>query len=334
MKEKIEQLKKQALEEIEKLKSNEDFQEIQKKYFSNKSGEFAALTKEIKHVAEDIKPLIGKLMTTSRKEVEQKLGAKLEELGLSMQEHAHTSGWIDTTISVDQYKLGHLHPMTQVMRDLEEAFRSMGFMVLDGPEIESDFYNFEGLNIPTWHPARDMQDTFYIDSDLETPPVLRTHTSGIQIRAMQEYGAPLRMVAPGRVYRNEATDVTHDHTFYQLECLMVDENISIANLTATLKELVSAIFKEDIDIRLRPGYFPFVEPGFELDMWSPYLNKWVEMGGSGMVHPNVLRAGGIDPEKYSGFAFGMGVTRLLMLKYGITDIRLLQSGDLRFLNQF
>lgn len=334
MLERLQELQKKVKEEIATITSSEEFKVLQEKYFSKKSGELAELSKELKQLSDEIKPQAGALLHAIRQEVQESLGVKMQELGVALQQGAHEDDWIDPTISIDRYKLGNLHPMTQVMRDLEEAFTAMGFMILDGPEIESDFYNFEGLNIPEWHPARDMQDTFYIDADTKMSQVLRTHTSGIQVRAMQKYGAPLRMVAPGRVYRNEATDATHDHTFNQIECLMIDKDISIAHLTATLQQLVSAIFKQEMKIRLRPGYFPFVEPGFELDMYSPYLNKWVEMGGSGMVHPNVLRAGGIDPEVYSGFAFGMGVTRLVMLKYGISDIRLLHSGDLRFLRQF
>jgi phenylalanyl-tRNA synthetase alpha chain len=218
----------------------------------------------------------------------------------------------------------------------------MGFMILDGPELESDYYNFEALNIPTWHPARDTQDTFYIEAKEKL--LLRTQTSPVQVRAMQKYGAPLRCVVPGRVFRNEATDVSHDHTFYQLEGLMIDKDISITNLIAVMKELLSGIFKREVNVRLRPGYFPFVEPAFELDIQCLICggkgcsvckqSGWLELLPCGLVHPNVLKAGGIDPKKYSGFAFGLGLTRLVMMKYKIDDIRLLQSGDLRFLNQF
>src|SRR4030042_2413535 len=245
--------------------------------------------------------------------------------------------FIDVTLEIEKYKLGHLHPLTQVQNELEDLFKSMGFMILDGPELESDYYNFEALNIPSWHPARDTQDTFYIE-DLKnsgnTKLVLRTHTSPVQVRAMQKYGAPLRCVVPGRVFRNEATDASHDHTFSQLEGLMIDKDIAITHLVAVMKEMLSALFKKDIKVRLRPGYFPFVEPGFELDFGClicdgkgcPICKQsgWIEFVGSGLVHPNVLKAGGIDSKKWTGFAFGLGLTRLVMIKYKIDDIRLLQ----------
>jgi phenylalanyl-tRNA synthetase alpha chain len=247
----------------------------------------------------------------------------------------------------EKIESGHLHPITIVRQELEDLFSSLGFMILDGPELESDYYNFEALNIPKHHPARDMQDTFYIDHKNaagEFDLVLRTHTSPMQVRAMQKYGAPLRCVVPGRVFRNEATDACHEHTLYQLEGLMIDKNISIANLIAVVKEMLSGMFKQEIKTRVRPGYFPFVEPGIEFDMGclvchgqkcpSCKHSGWVEMMGAGMVHPNVLKAGGIDPNVYSGFAFGMGIDRLVMMKYGINDIRHFEGGDLRFLQQF
>jgi phenylalanyl-tRNA synthetase alpha chain len=248
---------------------------------------------------------------------------------------------------------GHLHPVTQVLRELEDMFVSMGFKVLEGPELESDYYCFEALNIPKWHPSRDAQDTFYIDPkglkvrgerDGQPDLVMRTQTSPVQIRAMQKYGAPLRCVVPGRVFRAEATDAVHEHTFYQLEGLMVGENISVANLIAVLKEIYSGIFKQEVKLRVRPGYFPFVEPGLEIDVGcticggkgcpSCKMGGWLEMAGAGLVHPKVLEAGGVDPKKYSGFAFGMGIERLLIMRHGINDIRLFESGDLRFLEQF
>ena len=220
-------------------------------------------------------------------------------------------------------------------------------MILDGPELESDYFNFEALNIPRHHPARDMQDTFYINSknkDGEHDLVMRTHTSPMQVRAMLKYGAPLRCVVPGRVFRNEATDAVHDTTFNQLEGLMIGEGISVVNLIGVRKEMLKGIFKKPVEIRVRPGYFPFTEPSIEVDVRCTQCNGtgcsackhggWLEMIGSGQVHPNVLRAGNVDPNKYSGFAFGLGTTRLAMMKYGISDIRLFNSGDLRFLKQF
>ena len=237
---------------------------------------------------------------------------------------------------------GHFHPMTIVHRELEELFSSMGFMVLDGPELESTYYAFETLNIPATSPAREGMDTFYIKDHSDW--CMRPHTSPVQVRAMQKYGAPLRTVVTGRCFRNESTDASHEHTFYQMEGLMIGKDISISNLIGVMKTLLRGVFKRDVKVRLRPGYFPFVEPGFELDInclicggkgCSVCKNSgWLELLPCGMVHPNVLKFGGLDPNKYSGFAFGLGLTRLAMMKYGIDDIRLLCGGDLRFLKQF
>jgi len=337
----LKKLKEQALKEIEGIKSSEDWQRIENKYFSRKSGELAKLLKDLKDVSVDLRPQLGALANQIKEEITKALDQKRIDLNIETDEKLERD-FIDVTLEVERYKLGHLHPMTQVTMELEDIFKSMGFMILDGPELESDYYNFEALNIPSWHPARDSQDTFYIES--RDKLVMRTHTSPVQVRAMQKYGAPLRGVVPGRVFRNEATDASHDHTFYQLEGLMIDKDISILNLIAVMKELLAGIFKREVKVRLRPGYFPFVEPGFELDIQClicggkgcPVCKQggWLELLPCGLVHPNVLKYGGIDPKKYSGFAFGLGLTRLVMMKYGIDDIRLLQSGDLRFLNQF
>ncbi len=235
---------------------------------------------------------------------------------------------------------GHPHPILAMQRELAQLFESMGFTVMDGPEVETEYYNFEALNIPSWHPARDMQDTFW----LKGGGVLRTHTSGMQIRAMQERGAPLRVVALGRVFRNEDQDASHEHTFHQIEGLVVDEGISVAHLKGVLDAMLQGVFGEPVTSRLRPSYFPFVEPGLELDFECRICKGkgcptckgtgWVEMCGCGMVHPNVLKAGGIDSERYTGFAFGLGIDRLTMMRYAVPDIRLFMSGDLRFLEQF
>ncbi|HDQ22965.1 MAG TPA: phenylalanine--tRNA ligase subunit alpha [Candidatus Uhrbacteria bacterium] len=337
----LKKIKAQALKDIQAIKDSKEWQKIEKKYFSRKSGELAKLLKDIKDVSEDLRPKLGALANEIKIEITNALAQKKADLDLQTESELEKD-FIDVTLEIEKYKLGHLHPMTQVQYELEDIFKSMGFMILDGPELESDYYNFEALNIPSWHPARDMQDTFFIES--KDKLVLRTHTSPVQVRAMQKYGAPFRGVVPGRCFRNEATDASHEHTFYQMEGLMIDKNISIANLIAVMKELLKGIFKRDVEVRLRPGYFPFVEPGFELDIKCLICGGkgcsvckqtgWLELLPCGMVHPNVLKYGGIDPDKWSGFAFGLGTTRLVMMKYGIDDIRLLQSGDLRFLNQF
>jgi len=220
----------------------------------------------------------------------------------------------------------------------------MGFDIADGPEVETEWYNFDALNIPGDHPARDMQDTFWIShdsNDSQKNTVLRTQTSNVQIRWMEQYGAPLRMIAPGRVYRNEDVDMTHDATFYQVEGMMVDKGISLAHLKGAIGTMLSELFEKEIKIRIRPGYFPFVEPGLEIDIWFEFIDKngneramWLEFMGAGMTHPEVLKNGGIDPEVYSGFAFGFGLTRLAMMKYSIDDIRLLSSAKKDFLQQF
>jgi phenylalanyl-tRNA synthetase alpha chain len=246
----------------------------------------------------------------------------------------------DITMPGTNYPLGSLHPVTIVQKEIEKIFTGMGFAIVDGPEVEDDFHNFEALNIPKHHPARDMQDTYW----LENGQLLRTHTSPCQVRAMLKYGAPLKVIAPGRCFRNESTDASHENTFFQLEGMMIDKNVSIANLIYVMKLLLSKVFNRDVKVRLRPGFFPFVEPGFELDLNCTICggtgcptckhSGWVELLPCGMVHPNVLRSGGIDPEEYTGFAFGLGLTRLAMMKYGISDIRVLNSGDLRAMKQF
>jgi phenylalanyl-tRNA synthetase alpha chain len=227
---------------------------------------------------------------------------------------------------------GAVHPIISSQIEIEDIFRSMGFQVFTGDEAVSEFENFDALNIPGDHPARDMQDTFWLENGM----VLRTHTSSMQNRAIRALGVPLRAIFPGRCYRNEATDLTHENTFYQLEGMMVGRNISVANLIAVMRDLLAAVFKRDIKVRLRPGFFPFVEPGFELDFRTTLngVERWVELMPCGMVHRAVLKNAGVDPEEYSGFAFGLGLTRLAMLKYGVPDVRLFNSGDLAFYEQF
>ncbi|MEY2664475.1 MAG: phenylalanyl-tRNA synthetase subunit alpha, phenylalanyl-tRNA synthetase alpha chain [Candidatus Parcubacteria bacterium] len=242
---------------------------------------------------------------------------------------------------------GHLHPITQTIRELQTIFAELGFNVAQGPELETEFYNFDALNVPKDHPARDMQDTFWIkqtkaDRDAgASRQLLRTHTSSVQIRYIQEKLAahitpPYRIIVPGKVFRNEATDASHEAQFFQIEGLYVDKNVSLAQLKGVLTTMMQKLYGEDVAIRFRPSFFPFTEPSVEVDMlWKKGgEEKWLEMGGAGLVHPNVLRAAGIDPNVWSGFAFGFGLDRLVMLKYGIDDIRSLYNGDLRFVNQF
>ncbi len=248
---------------------------------------------------------------------------------------------LDPTGELPNQQFGSLHPYTQVIEKLENIFISMGFRIVEGPELETEFNNFTALNIPDDHPARDSQDTFWLRLPQQ---LMRTQTSPVQIRELSKQELPVAVIAAGRAYRNEATDASHDFVFMQLEGLLVDKNISVANLLGTLKICLRAIFeRDDLEIRVRPGFFPFVEPGLEIDMLCPFCTvgcsvckrtRWVEIVGAGLVHPNVLKACGINAQEYSGFAFGFGLTRLVMLKYGINDIRLLHSGKLDFLEQF
>ena len=237
---------------------------------------------------------------------------------------------------------GHLHPMTQAIHTIYEIFREIGFDIALGPEVETEFYNFDALNIPADHPARDMHDTFWLKS--KDKKVLRTHTSPVQIRYMETHEPPFRIIVPGKVFRNEATDATHEAQFYQVEALVIDKHISVGHLKWTLETFFEKFFGKKVQTRLRPSFFPFVEPGFETDITCFKCDGkgcnickqtgWIEMGGSGLVHPHVIKSGGLDPEQWQGFAFGFGIDRLVMLKYGIEDVRLIYQPDLRVINQF
>jgi len=235
----------------------------------------------------------------------------------------------DVTVPGEKHNVGNLHPLTLVERKIEEIFQSMGFSIVQGPQIENEWYNFDALNIPKDHPARDMWDTFW----LKNGKLLRTHTSPVQIRFMEKHQPPFRIIVPGRIFRHEATDASHETNFYQTEGLMVGKHISASNFKAVIQEFFSRFFGRLVEIRLRPSFFPFTEPSFEIDMKSDKFG-WLELMGAGMVHPNVLKASGINPKNWQGFAFGVGVDRLAMMRYKIDDIRLLYSGDLRFLKQF
>src|SRR5580693_5668245 len=282
----------------------------------------------------------GKLLNGVKQKLEQAIEARRAEFESVALRAKLDAEWLDLTLPAPGTRAGSLHPVTQIQREIEDLFTSLGFAVLDGPEVETEYHNFDALNIPAEHPARDMQDTFWLSNG----HLLRTHTSPVQVRGMEKLGPPLRMIAPGRVFRNEEVDASHEHTFYQLEGMMVDRNVSVAHLIYFMKTLLSAIFHREVTVRLRPGYFPFVEPGFELDIQCLICggsgcpvckhSGWVELLPCGLVHPNVLKMSGIDPDQWGGFAFGLGLTRLAMMRYGIDDIRLFASGDLRFLRQF
>jgi len=342
MQNKLQKLKQEIFDKLAEIKHLDVLRDLEIKYLGRK-GEFTKILRCLKDLTIQEKKEIGKLANEIKKDLQE----KFEEVKSVIVKNVNESEKIDITLPGKKILKGHLHPITLIQNELEDLFTSMGFMVLDGPELESDYYNFEALNISRHHPARDIQDTFYIDKKnkkQEYDLVMRTHTSPVQVRGMQKYGAPLKCIVPGRVFRNEALDACHDHTFYQLEGLMIDENLSITNLIAIMNEIFSGIFQKKVKIKVRPSYFPFVEPGLEIDVQCTICNGsgcasckhsgWLEMAGAGMVHPNVLKYGGIDSKKYSGFAFGVGLTRLAMMKYGINDIRLFNGGDLRFLEQF
>ncbi len=339
MKNKLNKIKEEALIEIGKASNEVVLENAFKKYLGRK-GELTDVLRNISDLTIEEKKEIGKMANDVKVAIREKFSEK-SELILAQTGETNT---VDVTLPNKKIERGHIHPITQTLYELEDLFASLGFASLDGPELESDFFNFETLNVPPHHPARDMQDTFYVNSDNDHDLLMRTQTSPMQVRAMLEFGAPLKVIIPGRCFRNEATDVRHEHTFYQLEGLMVGENLNFGHLKGVLSVVGKKLYGENTKMRMRPKFYPFVEPGsngeytcFLCEGKGCRLCKhtgWLEVIGCGMVHPNVLRAGGVDPKKYQGFAFGFGLNRLVMLKHGIEDIRLFNSGDLRFLNQF
>ncbi|MBQ1441862.1 MAG: phenylalanine--tRNA ligase subunit alpha [Clostridia bacterium] len=308
--------------------------------FLGKKGEIAELMKDLKSAPADRKKEFGQKINQLKKDVEIRLSDLTAAIEQKELEALISSAECYDVTMPSGVETGSYHPITLVQRELEEIFASMGFTVEDYDEIVDDYHCFEALNIPKHHPARDMQDTYYLDNG----QLLKTHTSAAQNAIMRKYGAPLRAIFPGRCFRNEAIDACHENTFFQMEGIMIDKNISISNLIYFMKTMLSEVFERDVQVRLRPGFFPFVEPGFELDISCQVCggkgcpscknSGWLELCPCGMIHPNVLIAGGIDPEEYTGFAFGLGLTRLAMMKYGVKDIRTFNSGNLKALSQF
>lgn len=333
------EIRQSALTRIESAETAEQLEAVRVAVLG-RNGSLAAISKDFKKLTPEERAATGKLLNEVKQQLESAAEAKKNGFEQAVLAARLDAEWLDLTLPAPGVRPGSLHPVTQIQREIEELFVSLGFTVLDGPEVETEQNNFDALNIPPTHPARDMQDTFW----LEGGNLLRTHTSPVQVRGMRQLGPPLRMIAPGRVFRNEEVDASHEHTFYQLEGMMVDRDVSVAHLIYFMKTLLSSIFRRGVTVRLRPGYFPFVEPGFELDIQClicggsgcPVCKQsgWVELLPCGLVHPNVLRMSGIDPEEWNGFAFGLGLTRLAMMRYQIDDIRQLQGGDLRFLQQF
>ena len=340
MKEKLLDIKNRAKESLENANNIEEIEKIRVSILGKK-GELTGVLKEMGKLSKEERPVIGAVANEIRTEIEKDLEMKKEAIDKKLLDAKLREERIDVTLKTDNFKLGHENPLIKTTNELENLFVSMGFRVYDGPEVESVENNFDLLNAPDNHPSRDLSDTFYINENT----LLRTQTSPVQIRAMKEHGAPIRMICPGRVFRSDEVDATHSPMFHQLEGLIVDKDISLANLFETLNTVVKTLFGENIQTRFRPHYFPFTEPSAEVDVTCtqcggsgcPSCNNtgWsMELLGCGMVHPNVLRNCGIDPEVYSGFAFGMGIDRIAMVKYGIDDIRLLFENDDRFLNQF
>ncbi|MBD3327969.1 phenylalanine--tRNA ligase subunit alpha [Candidatus Peregrinibacteria bacterium] len=346
MEKELNKLQKDALNDISVADSINILQDIEVKYIGRK-GLINEILKGLKDLPDQEKKIIGPLSNKVKQEFISALEKKKNHLEAVEIEKQLKDEIFDITVPGNARPIGTIHPLSQIQFECENIFNQMGFAVMDGPEIESEYYNFEGLNIPADHPARDMQDTFFLSDKHEEKHgglVLRTQTSPVQIRTMEKYGAPLRVIAPGRTFRNEATDASHEHTFNQIEGLMIDKNISLANLKGVMMEFLTRLFRKEVKVRFRPGYFPFVEPGLELDFSCLLCNGkgcsackrtgWIEFMGCGMVHPNVLKAGGVNSNKYQGWAFGFGLERLAMMRYGIEDIRHFNSGDLRFLKQF
>lgn len=314
---------------------NEQALEIVRIKYLGRQGILTDLMSGLSELNAEEKKVFGPLLNELKKNIQDGImQAKAEFAHQQKEAEAAKKAHFDVTAQ-PFYPQGSLHPYTRITQEIEDIFISMGFAVADGPELETEFNNFTGLNIPADHPARDEADTFWLPGFTH---LLRTHTSPVQIRTMQSQKPPLAIIVPGRTFRNEATDATHDFMFMQLEGIYIDKNISISNLRATINIFLKKLLGDTIELRFRPGFFPFVEPGIEVDaLYSFDKNKpakWLELMGAGMIHPNVLRHGGIDPEIYSGFAFGMGLTRLAMLKYNISDIRIMHSSNTKFLSQF
>ena len=337
MKEKLAQIRAEALEQI--ASDSADLEQIKIKYLGKK-GELTAVLRGMGALSAEERPVVGQIANEVRAEIENAIGAKTKELQAKALEQKLKSEKLDVTMPGTPAPMGHIHPLTRVQRELEDIFIGMGFSIVEGPEVELDYYNFQALNIPENHPARDTQDTFYIGENV----LLRSQTSPVQVRTMEHQKPPIRIISPGRVYRSDALDATHSPLFHQLEGLVVDKGITMGDLKGTLEIFAKKLFGESTKIRFRPHHFPFTEPSAEVDV-SCFVcggkgcrlckgEGWIEILGAGMVHPFVLSNCGIDPDEYSGFAFGLGIERITMTKYGIDDIRLFYENDERFLEQF
>ncbi len=337
--EKLEEIRRRTLENIARAKNLEELNEVRLTVLG-KRGELKELMKGMRELSAEERPKFGQLVNDVRQMVEQELADRKSRMEEELLNRKLASETIDVTLPAKKIKLGHRHPNTRVLDEVERIFIGMGYEVVEGPEIEYDYYNFEALNIPANHPAKDEQDTFYINKDI----LLRTQTSPVQVRVMEKGKLPIRMIAPGRVFRADEVDATHSPSFHQIEGMVIDKNITMADLKGTLLEFAHKMFGENVRLKFRPHHFPFTEPSAEVDVSCFKCGGkgcrfckgegWIEILGCGMVHPDVLRMSGIDPEEYQGFAFGVGLERISLLKYEIDDMRLLYENDGRFLSQF
>ena len=339
MREQLEQIRAEAEAAMENAASLQELDAVRVKYLGKK-GELTAVLKTMGKLSPEERPKVGQMANEVREVITAGIDRRNELLKAAQQELKLKNETIDVTLPGTKVEIGHRHPLSIVLDEVKEIFHGMGFEVVGGPEVEWDYYNFEALNIPKDHPARDTQDTFYITENM----LLRTQTSGVQIRTMENKKPPIRMIAPGRVFRSDAVDATHSPLFHQIEGMAIDEGITMGDLKGTLETFAKKLYGEQTKIRLRPHHFPFTEPSCEIDVSCFKCGGcgcsmckgegWIEILGGGMVHPKVLRTGGIDPDKYSGFAFGVGLERIAMFRFGLDDMRLLYENDVRFLDQF
>ncbi len=339
MKEKLEQIKAEAVRQIQNSDGLAKLNDV-RVAFLGKKGELTAVLKGMKEVLPEERPMVGQLVNETRESIEKLIEETKSKLEAAERDIRLKQEVIDVTLPAKKNRVGHRHPNTIALEEVERIFVGMGYEVVEGPEVEYDYYNFEALNIPANHPAKDEQDTFYINDKI----LLRTQTSPVQVREMEKGKLPIRMIAPGRVFRSDEVDATHSPSFHQVEGLVVDRHITFADLKGTLAEFAKQLFGENTRVKFRPHHFPFTEPSAEVDVTCFKCggkgcrfckgSGWIEILGCGMVHPRVLKMSGIDPEEYSGFAFGMGLERIALLKYEIDDMRLLYENDDRFLKQF
>ena len=339
MKEKLAKIMEEAMSQIEQTSQLDRLNDV-RVAFLGKKGELTSVLKSMKDVAPEDRPKVGQMVNDARAQIERKLEEKKKAFEEKVLEEKIKTETIDVTLPGKKRMMGHRHPNTITLKEVEDIFVGMGYEVVEGPEIEYDYYNFEALNIPEDHPAKDEQDTFYITKDI----LLRTQTSSVQVHEMEKGKLPIRMIAPGRVFRSDEVDATHSPSFHQIEGLVIDKHITFADLKGTLAEFARELFGADTKVKFRPHHFPFTEPSAEMDVTCFKCGGkgcrfckgegWIEILGCGMVHPRVLRMSNIDPEEYTGFAFGMGLERIALLKYEIDDMRLLYENDDRFLKQF